>query len=132
MPDWPPSEDSFYEAELKSRKYRKVRVEEWEWVDETKDGRAKVYELCQFRGVFRNSANELIDLRPMDSCPCHANLMKKPLGNIYAMLVQAYENQIKDLDNSLYDETRLKAELKTRLNHWNKQAATVAVSKMVK
>merc|ERR1712232_1304375 len=65
LPDWPPDDDSYYEKELTKRKYRKVAIEEWEWVNEKDDqGRRKAYELSQFRGCFRASNGDLLDMRP--------------------------------------------------------------------
>eukprot|EP00401_Gymnodinium_catenatum_P019913 CAMPEP_0117505000 /NCGR_PEP_ID=MMETSP0784-20121206/25145_1 /TAXON_ID=39447 /ORGANISM="" /LENGTH=272 /DNA_ID=CAMNT_0005300385 /DNA_START=53 /DNA_END=871 /DNA_ORIENTATION=- len=116
LPDWPPNNEAMYQEELRKRNLRKVKVEEWEWVPEEDDGgRRKVYELSQFRGVFRNSASELIDLRPQETCPCYKNLVKKDLPVLYEMLVKAYESQIAELANSKYDERILTAELKTKL-----------------
>jgi len=78
-------------------------------------GRHKVYALSQFKGVFRKGDGEMVDIRPMDSCPSFNNFMKKDLPELYSMLVVAYEAQIKDLANSAYDEKVLEAQLKTGL-----------------
>jgi len=116
LPDWPPTEEEAYVEELKKRKYRQVSIQEWEWVPELdNNGLAKVYMLKQFPGVFRNSAGDMVDCRPQDTCPCYANFIKKDMALLYGMLVQAYENQLKVLKDSKYDESKLEADLKTSL-----------------
>jgi len=124
LPDWPPNDPEFYQAELHKRNLRKVKIEEWEWVpEEDSNGRKKVYELCQFRGLFRSSAGELIDLRPQESCPCWENMRKKDINDLYDLLVKAYEAQLKDLENSVYDETKFKEELSSKLNKCRQKAS---------
>uniref|UniRef100_A0A7S1RPG0 Uncharacterized protein n=1 Tax=Alexandrium catenella TaxID=2925 RepID=A0A7S1RPG0_ALECA len=116
MPEWPPRDEAYYQAELEKRSLRKVSVQEWEWVpEEDKQGRKKVYELSAFPGLFRASNGDLIDCRPRETCPCYQNFMKKDLPDLYDLLVTAFENQIKDLANSKYNETQLEQELKARL-----------------
>lgn len=113
---WPPSEEEFYLTELAKRKYRKVTIQEWEWVPEADaDGCKKVYELSQFRGVFRNSDGDLVDCRPKDTCPCFNNFMKKDLAVLCQMLVSAYENQLKDLANCRYPSEKLQHDLKASI-----------------
>jgi len=114
---WPPVEEEFYLAELAKRKYRKVTIQEWEWVpDVDNDGNKKVYELSQFRGVFRNSEGDLVDCRPKETCPCYNNFMKKDLALLCQMLVSAYENQLKDLANCRYPSEKLQHDLKGSIN----------------
>lgn len=116
LPDWPPNDDAFYQAELAKRSLKKVSIDQWEWEpDIDSKGRKKVYELTQFRGLFRNSAGDLIDIRPRDTCPCYTNFMKKDVTELYDLLIVAFENQIKDLQNSKYAENQLLAELNTQL-----------------
>jgi len=116
LPDWPPVDDAYYKAELAKRQFRKVSIGEWEWVaEEDSSGNKKVYELSQFRGLFRASNGDLVDVRPKDTCPCYTNLMKKDLPEVYDLLVTALENQMKDLKNSNYNEKQLEAELKVKL-----------------
>lgn len=106
--DWPPDDDTFYLKEMDKRKLRLVTCEQWEWVpEEDKEGRRKVYGLSQFRGLFRDSAGELIDLRPKDTCPSFNNFMKKDLATLCHMLISAYENQLKALPQSKYNEEQL-------------------------
>jgi hypothetical protein len=124
LPDWPPNDPAYYEAELTKRKFRKVKIEEWEWVpEEDKDGFKKVYELTQFRGLYRASSGELVDCRPQDTCPCYINLIKKDICDLYDMLVKAYEGQIDDLKNSVYDEKKLRDELNVKLNRARSKAS---------
>lgn len=96
--DWPPQEESWYQQELAKRKLRKVTIQEWEWLpEEDSNGCKKVYELSQFRGVFRNSVGDLIDMRPKDTCPCYNNFMQKDMLVLCDMLLSAYTNQLKEL-----------------------------------
>lgn len=116
LPDWPPEDQEFYKQKLEEIKLRQVTIQEWEWVpEEDERGFKKVYQLSQFRGVFRNSSGEMIDLRPQETCPCFQNFMKKDLPELYDLLVKAYEGQLKDLANSKYNEERFRKELETTL-----------------
>jgi len=116
LPDWPPSDEKYYEAELRKRSFRKVKVEEWEWTPvEDEKGRKKVYELSQFRGVFRCSSGDLVDCRPKESCPCYANFMKKDIAELWALLVKAYEGQLVALKTSKYNETKTAQDIKVAL-----------------
>lgn len=116
LPEWPPQDEKYYEEKLQEKGLRKVKVELWEWVPEhDESGRRKVYELTQYKGLFRNSAGDGIDLRPQETCPCFNNLMKKDLIELQDLLVKAYENQYKDLDNSKYEEKLLKREIMASL-----------------
>lgn len=123
LPDWPPTDESYYNEQLKKRSLRKVTIQEWEWVDETdKNGMRKCYELSAYRGLVRDSAGELIDLRPQDTCPCFANMMKKDLPDLYMLLVKAYETQLEELKKSRYDETQLRLQLQAALVRARKKA----------
>jgi len=123
LPDWPPAEPEYYEAELAKRKLRRVSIQEWEWVPEIdKDGRAKVYELMQFKGIFRKDNGESVDIRPMDNCPSFQNMMKRDLPELYGLLVKAYEGQLKDLTNSRYDESELTLKLNIALTRIREKA----------
>jgi hypothetical protein len=124
LPDWPPNDPGYYKEELEKRKLRKVSIQEWEWVAEEDDkGRHKVYELTQFKGIFRTSDGEKVDLRPMDSCPSFNNMVRKDLPELYSLLVTAYENQLKDLEASKYDESVLRDQLKTQLTRIREKAS---------
>jgi len=123
LPDWPPQDSALYQAELAKRSYRKVTIEEWEWVpEEDAKGLKKCYELSQFRGLFRASNGDLIDVRPQETCPCYANFLKKDLPELYDLLVLALENQMKDLKNSKYNETQLEQELRVKLTSAREKA----------
>lgn len=116
LPDWPPQDEAYYQAELEKEKLRRVPIQQWEWVPEKDErGFRKVYELSQFRGLFRTSTGELKDLRPKETCPSYKNFHKKELPELYQLLVKAYEGQLADLEKSKYNETRLKQELKATL-----------------
>jgi len=121
--DWPPNDPAFYATELKKRSMRRVSIQEWEWVPEIDDnGLHKVYELSQFKGVYRKGDGEMVDIRPMDTCPSYQNFMKKDLPELYGMLVQAYESQIKELNSSKYYEKALDTTLKTGLTRIREKA----------
>jgi len=114
--DWPPNDDAYYLKEMEKQKLRLVTCEQWEWVpEEDKEGRTKVYELSQFRGLFRKSSGDLVDLRPKDTCPSFNNFMKKDLATLCHMLISAYENQLKALPESKYNEEQLIKNLKSAL-----------------
>ncbi|CAD7945461.1 unnamed protein product [Amoebophrya sp. A25] len=99
FPIWPPPNFDYAKV-LRREGYREVQISEWnkapEEVEEAPGGRklAKVYQLGNFPGVFRNSRDELLDMRPKDSCPCFANLQKQPWQRLCEFAVRAYENQI--------------------------------------
>jgi hypothetical protein len=115
FPDWPPADPEGMARKLAERGLREVSIQEWEWVPELDDkGRKKVYELTQFKGVFRSSDGAKHDLRPMESCPSYNNMMRKEISELYSLLVKAYEGQLKDLDNSKYDAD--KPDLKNKLS----------------
>lgn len=113
LPEWPPKDPAAIARKLEENNLRQVSIQEWEWVPELDEkGRRKVYELTQFKGVFRASDGTKFDLRPMDSCPSLNNMLRKDIAELYSLLVKAYENQLKDLENSKYDER----EFRDRLN----------------
>lgn len=117
LPDWPPADSSYYEAELEKMRLRRVSIEEWEWVnEEDSQARKKAYELSQFRGCFRTSDGKLVDLRPQDTKPSQQNMMKKSLSELYDLIVKAYEKQIEDLKKSPYNEDVMRMELNKKLN----------------
>mmetsp|Transcript_44543 Transcript_44543/g.111912 ORF Transcript_44543/g.111912 Transcript_44543/m.111912 type:complete len:286 (-) Transcript_44543:55-912(-) len=125
--DWPPQEEEYYQAELRRQKLRKVTIQEWEWLpEEDEQGRRKVYELSEFRGLFRNSSGDLIDLRPKETCPCYNNFMKKDNATLCRMLISAYKNQLKDLlENCRYRTDKLAKDLKasiTKVKHMLQEA----------
>lgn len=121
---WPPEDPAYYEPKLKEVNCRRVSVQEWEWVADVDDkGLAKVYELSQFKGIFRKGDGEMVDLRPKDTCPSFNNFMKKEMSELYSLLVKAYESQLKDLDNSSYPETELRQQLNIALTRIRQKAS---------
>jgi len=101
--DWPPSDPAFYEGRMAEQKLRKVSIEEWEWAPEMDGaGKRKVYEMSQFRGLFRNSTGDLVDLRPKDTCPCQNMFMQKDIKKLCGMLINAYENQLGEVQECRY------------------------------
>mmetsp|Transcript_13105 Transcript_13105/g.24114 ORF Transcript_13105/g.24114 Transcript_13105/m.24114 type:complete len:262 (+) Transcript_13105:85-870(+) len=126
LPDWPPNDDAYYDAELKKRGCRAVSIDDWEWVPEIDaHGFRKVYALSQFRGCYRSHSGELIDVRPKDTCPCFNNFNAKPLKELYGLLVKAYEGQMKELAKAEGPGTPLEQELKARLNQARKKLQEV-------
>ncbi len=90
---WPPREFDYGRA-LAKLGYREVPIADWITVPELDDDKlAKVYQLTQFRGVFRNSNQEMLDMRPKNSCPCFANLQKQPIEKLLAFAVRAYDDR---------------------------------------
>jgi len=131
LPDWPPDDEDYYRAELNRLSLRRVRVEEWEWAPKIdKNGFHKVYELSQFRGLFRNSSGQLYDLRPRDTCPCFNNLFKKDIGELLQLLTLAYQNQLADLNESKCDESKLEAKLRSRLEVVQRRARSPEVRRL--
>jgi len=114
--EWPPQEETWYLQELAKKNLRKVTIQEWEWTAEEIDGRRKVYELSQFRGLFRDSKGELIDMRPKETCPCFNNFMAKDLTVLCDMLLTAYENQLKELrEKGQYEIEKTTNMIKTKM-----------------
>jgi len=64
----------------------------------------KVNQLDDYPGVFIDNDNELHDLRPKDSCPCKTNLEKKPIKELALILKKCYEQQLKQLKQSIKDD----------------------------
>lgn len=122
LPDWPPTEQSFYDAKLKEKKLKRVTVQEWEWLpDSDSGGLTKVYELSQFKGVFRGPKGELHDLRPKDTCPCYKNLMTWDMHKLLDNLVKAIEKQQEELKKSKYNEAEVEKKLKAELTRYRSQ-----------
>jgi len=122
LPEWPPVDKEYYDAELKKRSLRRVTIEEWEWVpDDDGNGFRKCYELSQFRGVFRNSNGDMVDVRPQETCPCLNQFMKKDTTVLLDLLVKAYENQLKELQE-VGNEPKLENELRAQLTRAREKA----------
>lgn len=124
LPDWPPNDEGYYRAQLKKRSLRRVEIAEWETEpDKDSKGLRKVFALGQFPGVYRDSAGQLHDLRPQDTCPCFNNFMNKGILELLELLAGAYKNQIKILSKTVSGEsttatttTKLIAKLQLRLS----------------
>jgi len=113
LPDWPPTD---YTEELKRRHLRVVEIKDWERVPERdKLGRTKVYELSQFRGLFRDPSGELVDLRPQETCPCFVNFIQKDEVELRGLLVKAFEKQLEALRSHGSGEKELEKDLMRRL-----------------
>merc|ERR1719362_471121 len=122
LPDWPPDDEAYFKAELEKKNLRKVTLAEWDWEPEVDSkGRAKVYELSQFRGLYRDISGTLQDLRPKDLCPCYANFMKKDISELYDLLLKALENQLQQLVTSKYYDPQLEAQLKVMITRVKSQ-----------
>lgn len=98
FPIWPPK-DFDYKHELQKRGYREVKIKDWPTTKEEEDGLKKVYQLGNFEGVFRNSENKMLDMRPKSTCPCYVNLQRQPMNKLVEFVIRAYENQIECLQN---------------------------------
>ncbi|EER11648.1 uncharacterized apicomplexan-specific serine rich low complexity protein, putative [Perkinsus marinus ATCC 50983] len=97
MPPWPPL-DYDYEKELNRRGFRIVTLQDWEEeADLDKEGRAKVYALSQFPGIYRAYDRRLIDVRPNEGKPSFNNLMNSTTDKLKALLREAIKNQLAEL-----------------------------------
>ncbi|OII78189.1 hypothetical protein cand_035180 [Cryptosporidium andersoni] len=116
LPDWPPP-DMDYNIELQKNKLRLVDIDDWEdAVDIDDNGYAKVYQLSNYPGVFRDYKGVAHDLRPIENKPCYSNLIKMDEDKLYDLLITALRNQIKTLQSqSIYSETALIEELEKEL-----------------
>ncbi|KAF7458962.1 unchacterized apicomplexan-specific serine rich low complexity protein [Cryptosporidium felis] len=115
LPDWPPP-DTDYPALLKEKKLRLVDIEDWEEAPEIdEEGFSKVYELSEYKGVFRDSKGAAHDLRPVENKPCYSNLIKMDETKLYELLILALENQIKTLETNSPGDSKLIDELKREL-----------------
>jgi len=107
LPPWPP-EDWNPSAALLARKLKVVDIEEWDDTEDVdEEGFTKVYQLSQFRGVFRDPYGTAHDLRPREGCPCYSNFVKKSDEELYKLIITAATNQMKILEKSVYDEREL-------------------------
>lgn len=93
FPVWPPADFDYAKA-LRKTGCREVPIADWLAAPKKDaDGLAKVYQLTQFPGVFRNVDEEMLDMRPKNSCPCFANLQKQPIENLFKFVIRAIDNQ---------------------------------------
>ncbi len=61
------------------------------------EGFLKVVEVEGYPGMFRDADNKVHDLRPRDSRPCKANLLKRTQLQLAELLKKAYEEQLKQM-----------------------------------
>eukprot|EP00746_Dinoflagellata_sp_MGD_P122009 gnl/MRDRNA2_/MRDRNA2_57015_c0_seq1.p1 gnl/MRDRNA2_/MRDRNA2_57015_c0~~gnl/MRDRNA2_/MRDRNA2_57015_c0_seq1.p1 ORF type:complete len:454 (+),score=103.63 gnl/MRDRNA2_/MRDRNA2_57015_c0_seq1:184-1545(+) len=112
LPAWPP-EDFPYDKELEAHGYRRVQSTEFEFApDVDSRGLIKAYELIPFQGVYRSARGEIVDVRPEEGKPSYANLMQKPLPELYRLLVKAYNGQLQALQEKAPHNTHLQQELR--------------------
>jgi len=96
FPKWPPGPEEFdYAKALRKLGYKEVPISEWmNHQDPDPEGLKKVYQLGQFPGIFRNAQQEMLDMRPKNTCPCYANLQRQDITQLFKYAIRAYENQI--------------------------------------
>merc|ERR1711972_189700 len=101
LPPWPP-EDFDWAGKLAERRCRCVEVEAFHKAPELDEkGFRKVYELASYRGLYRSSDGELIDLRPLEGKPSSAQMMLKSTPDLYRLLIKAYDAQLMELFNEV-------------------------------
>ncbi|CAD7966903.1 unnamed protein product [Amoebophrya sp. A120] len=95
FPQWPPP-DFDYSRALRKQGLREVPIPEFLNAPEIdpQTQLKKVYQLGNFRGLFRDSNNHMHDMRPKDSCPSYVNLAKRPWQELCQFAVRAVENQM--------------------------------------
>lgn len=99
FPVWPPVEYD-YDSQLKKVGYRIVPIEKWGLQSPKVDaqtGLKRCYELGQFPGCYRSDDIDLMDMRPVETNPCHQNLNQKESSELLDFLIRALENQIQIL-----------------------------------
>jgi len=119
MEPWPPV-DMNYEELLRNAGYREVPIATWPEEEEIEIFKGdiklrKAYQMIQFPGVFRDSEGRYMDFRSHDSAPSYNNLITKSDDELQRMLICALQNQLKDLDNSVYNEDKLREDLEREL-----------------
>lgn len=95
FPQWP-SKDFSYTEELRKRGHYECKIEDWLTAAPVVngDGLAKAYQLFQFPGIFRDTDQNKLDLRPAQNCPCFVNLQSQTTQTLCKFVTRAYENQI--------------------------------------
>lgn len=77
-----------------------MTIKDWQIAKDTdENGLKKVYQLGNFPGIFRDSTNKMLDMRPKDTCPCYANLQRQSMSDLVDFVIRALENQIHILEN---------------------------------
>jgi hypothetical protein len=118
----------YFRAKLEELKLRSVEKYEWKLesnVDEK--GYTKCVELDGFKFVYIDPSGKVHDLRPKASMPSYNNFMKKDEKELYKLLIEAYENQIKAIESgekysTQVDEvlSNLKEELKEACQNYKR------------
>lgn len=100
LPDWPPA-DFDYSAALARNNLRLVTLDQWEDEQDTdRTGRMKCYALTQYKGVYRDAAGGLRDLRPKEGKPCFSEFMTKSEKELKSLIVIALQKQLSILESS--------------------------------
>jgi hypothetical protein len=122
MPDWPPVDFDFAST-LKANKLRLVPLDKWEdEPDVDASGFMKCYALTQYKGLFRDAAENLRDLRPLEGKPCFSQLIKKSDKELEQTLSAALTKQIEVLSASQEKKKEsILADLKDRLRNVGKK-----------
>ena len=82
--EWPPS--NWVAEKLMSHNLRRVEFAQFKREPELEHGLRKVYQIDGYPGVFKTSAGDTLDLRPLDTCPSIENINKinpKTLPSLY-------------------------------------------------
>ncbi|CAD8064251.1 unnamed protein product [Paramecium primaurelia] len=94
---WPPS-DFDYEEALNKYKLRKVDLAVFKRESEINNqGFRKVYEVNGYKGVFRTSAGDTLDIRPKEGCPSYEQISKISSKNLPKILIKGLKAQLEDL-----------------------------------
>ncbi|CAD8068234.1 unnamed protein product [Paramecium sonneborni] len=118
---WPPS-DFDYEEALSKYKLRKVDLAIFKRESEINDqGFRKVYEVNGYKGVFRTSAGDTLDLRPKEGCPSYEQISKINSKNLPKILIKGLKAQLDDLIKHEPNNKQLKKSLENQLEFVQKQ-----------
>jgi len=124
MPPWPP-EDLDTAGELARRGFRQTTMTTFDQEPELDErGFRKAYELEQFKGCFRTSDGELLDIRPIEGRPSWDQLMLKSTPDLYRLLIKAFNAQLVELTEES-KKNGITKELDGHLDELKKQAAQV-------
>ncbi|CAD8155169.1 unnamed protein product [Paramecium pentaurelia] len=118
---WPPS-DFDYEEALSKYKLRKVDLSVFKRESEINDqGLRKVYEVNGYKGVFRTSAGDTLDLRPREGCPSYEQISKINSKNLPKILIKGLKAQLEDLIKHEPNNQQLKNHLERQLKQIQQQ-----------
>ena len=122
LPEWPPA-DFDYAAVMAVKGLRLVSLDKWEdEPDMDKAGNMKCYALTQYKGLFRDAAGGLRDLRPSEGKPCYGELIKKSEKELQSLLSAALTKQLEVLQASGDNKAGpIIADLKERLRNVGKK-----------